>query len=72
MPNISDSDFDAFLTSGNHLASALIHILGAAESTFPPYTCPPDTALGIIKDPIKWDLWMAWRGGMLLRDKYRP
>lgn len=53
---------------GNHLASALINMLGAGDDTFPPYSTECCDGLAIIKDPIKYELWVAWKVGMLERD----
>lgn len=53
---------------GNHLASALIHILAAGEDTFPPYGTDITSALEIIGDPVKWDLWVCWKTIMEARD----
>ena len=53
---------------GNHLASALIHILGAGNDTFPPYSTSWDDAAKIIGDPINTDLWTCWAVMMLERD----
>lgn len=53
---------------GNHLASALIHLLGTGEDTFPPYQTDYTTALNIIGDPIKYDLWVCWAVIMRQRD----
>ena len=53
---------------GNHLASALIHILGAGTDTFPPYETDIERAREIIGDPIKSDLWICWAVIMRERD----
>lgn len=53
---------------GNHLASALIHILGAGNDTFPPYQTDYSAAQEIIGDPIKFDLWWCWAVIMRQRD----
>lgn len=59
---------DRIMIGGNHLASALIHLLGASENTFPPYGTPYEKSRDIIGDPIKYDLWVAWNSIMLSRD----
>jgi hypothetical protein len=56
---------------GNHLASALIHILGAGDDTFPPYKTPPGDAEKIINDPVRMDLWTCWAVMMRERDAVR-
>jgi hypothetical protein len=53
---------------GNHLASALIGLLGAGSNTFPPYWTEFKEASEIISDPIKYDLWVAWAVIMRERD----
>ena len=53
---------------GNHLASALIHILGTGTDKFPPYETEIKRAQEIISDPIKSDLWIYWAVMMRERD----
>lgn len=52
---------DRIMTGGNHLASALIGILGAGEDTFPLFTTPHEKAREIIKDADHYDLWCCWK-----------
>lgn len=63
-------DLNSLMIGGNHLASSLIHLLGASEKTFPPYTADIVTAFKTIKDPIKYDLWVCWANIMKFRDIY--
>ncbi len=49
------------MIGGNHLASALIHWLGAGSDTFPPFETDINVAQGIIKDTLYWDAWVCWR-----------
>lgn len=56
------------LTGGNHLASALIHQLGAGWARNPPYTMNWEDAHRIIEDPILYDQWVAWASIMRFRD----
>lgn len=56
------------LTGGNHLASVLIGRLGANETGFPAYKTHPKLASGKLSGE-DLDLWYAWRGIMLFRDR---
>jgi hypothetical protein len=60
------------LTGGNHLASVLINRLGCAEKDFPPFDSPlsPEQARSVL-DGENWDLWIAWRSIMRLREALR-
>lgn len=61
------SELTDVLTGGNHLASALIHYLGAGKG-FPPYGASHDEARAVIKDPLHYDLWCCWRSIMHMRE----
>jgi hypothetical protein len=63
---------NSIMIGGNHLASALIHILGAGKDTFPLHTCDPAKARSIIGDPIKYDLWVCWQRILQARDATTP
>ena len=56
---------------GNHLASALIGILGASDADFPPYTTPIEDIHLRIDDPNYRDLWICWAVMMRERDELR-
>jgi len=60
---------EKIMIGGNHLASALIHILDDCdENPFPPYETPMREARMLIADPIHMDLWTCWAVIMLQRD----
>jgi hypothetical protein len=71
LTKLSLSDYNELLTGGNHLASALIGILGARHDEFPPYTATNEEAEAIIVDANHYDLWVAWKQLMIFRDKLR-
>lgn len=58
------------LTGGNHLASALIHWLGAGTGN-PPYSATVEEARASIADVNQWDAWVCWKGIMEFRDALR-
>ncbi len=62
---------DRIMVGGNHLASALINMLGASEDKFPPYTAAMDQVEGAISNPDMRDLWICWRTIMQVRDATR-
>lgn len=55
---------EKMLIGGNHLASALIHLLG---DDFPEYETDFNEACEILNDPIKYDLWVCW--AMMMRER---
>lgn len=62
---------ESIMVGGNHLASALIGMLGAGE-TFPGYLTDPDVARANIKDVDRYDCWVCWSTIMKVRDAIRP
>lgn len=56
---------EKLLIGGNHLASALIHMLG---DDFVEYETDFNEACEILNDPIKYDLWVCWAIMMRERD----
>lgn len=56
------------MVGGNHLASALIHILGAGDDSFPPHQTPIEQVRGVITDPVHMDLWTCW--AVIMRERY--
>lgn len=56
---------EKMLIGGNHLASALMHMLG---DDFPEYETDFNEACETLNDPIKYDLWVCWAIMMRERD----
>lgn len=67
-----EAAFEKVTIGGNHLASALIQWLGAADSEFPPYGTPHAEAEATIlahgHDTNYYDCWCCWKAIMEARD----
>lgn len=61
----AEAALEKILIGGNHLGSALTHMLG---DDFLEYETDFNQACEILNDPIKYDLWVCWAVMMRVRD----